>query len=111
VGEILMDIKTGVTSFLKQSITTVKSPTWGETGPSWTTLYTNVPCRFVEESEWVRTDQAQEILTRAYLYVSASYSIKEGQELTINDQTYRVIRTSVNRDSSGEAAYLKVWVV
>lgn len=104
-------LKEGVKKFLTQVLSTVKSPTWGETGPSYTTVYTNVPCRFVEESEWIRGDQEQEILTSAYLYVSANYDIQVGQQVEIGGKTHRVVKVSTNRDETGTAVFLKVWVV
>jgi len=103
-------LKTGVENFFTQTLSAVKVPTWGETGPSYENLYVNIPCRFVEESEWIRGDQQNEILTTAYLYVSADYNIEVGQQLEIETRTFKVIKVSVNRDETGAPVFLKVWV-
>jgi len=103
-------LKTGIERFLTQTLSSVKEPTWGETGPSYDVLYENVPCRFIEESEWIRGDQKEELLTTAYLYVSADYNLEVGQQIEIGSRTFRVVKVSVNRDETGTPVFLKVWV-
>jgi len=104
-------LKTGIEKFFTQTLSAVRAPTWDETGPSYSVLYENVPCRFVEESEWIRGDQQNEILTTAYLYVSADFNIEVGQQIEIESRTFRVVKVSVSRDETGAPVFSKVWVV
>jgi len=103
-------LKTGIEKFFTQTLSTIRSPTWGETGPSYSVLYENVPCRFIEGSEWIRGDQKEEFLTTAYLYMSADYNIEVGQQIEIGLRIFRVVKVSVNRDETGAPVFLKVWV-
>lgn len=104
-------LENGVKRFLTQTLTEVRSPVWGESGPTYSAVYTNVPCRFIEESEWIRGDQEHETLVTAHMYVAAEYALQVGQSVVFGDNEYRIVKLKAERDEGGTLRYWKVWVV
>lgn len=96
--------------FAYQTITSISSRTRDQWGDYTTTsLYTNVPCRFVHDSRQVRVSTTEDVITDALAYIPPTYtSVAQDQVLVFDGETYLIVKVYRERDLWGNIDHYKL---
>jgi len=96
--------------FAYQTITSISSRTRDEWGDyTNTSVYTNVPCRFVHDTAQFRKSTSEDKIVDALAYIPPSYtSVAEDQVVVFGGETYIITKVYRERDLWGNIDHYKL---
>ena len=96
--------------FAHQTITSISSRTRDAYGDyTATSIYTNVPCRFVYDTREIRKSEHEDKRTMAIAYIPPSYtSVAEDQEVVFDSQTFLIVKIYREYDLFGNIDHYRL---
>lgn len=101
-----------VSGLINQEITTVASVVTDQYGDvTTTTVYSDVPCRWQEKRQLIKSNVNDEITSTVEVWLLPNYtSVREKQRVTFDSETYVVVGVENKYDLGGELDHIKMYL-
>lgn len=99
-----------VRRFFRQTIDEIRSVQFGVSGPTSTTVASNVACRWEEKTEYLLDKAEQQVVSRATAYVGPETPVEVDYEVVYQGKVYTVIKVAAEVDGDGFLIFKQIWV-